>query len=261
LEDTDSVEDESPFFVMANDSTAPTILPPKAAERKKKSADAKWTKTQEQKLVAAVLGEKAYIRTEISQQKKYEVIAAKLMRDRDFNSDPAFTGKEWQAYKKKFDKLMDALKTGLSLESEGANLSKYEDSKIALLSPTDSMLYTMALELETAHEVKKLLSEKEKECNRSCLRHEAAGLAGKSDAESTPHKEKDVESELTSSGTKLSSGGGGAFDGFLLLVHEMTLARSRRRTWKSRTHSSRFRSRSQSNLSFDYNYNERKTML
>jgi hypothetical protein len=44
------------------------------------------------------------------------------------------------------------------------------------------------LELETADEAKKLLSVKEKERNRSCLRHEAAGLAGKSVAESTKKK-------------------------------------------------------------------------
>jgi hypothetical protein len=50
----------------------------------KKSADAKWTPIQEEKLVAVVMAEKAYIKTEVTVQEKFEMVAAKLLLDRDF---------------------------------------------------------------------------------------------------------------------------------------------------------------------------------
>jgi len=60
----------------------------------KKSADAKWTPIQEEKLVAVVMAEKAYIKTEVTVQKKFEMVAAKLLLDRDFSLDTAFAAWE-----------------------------------------------------------------------------------------------------------------------------------------------------------------------
>ena len=185
----------------------------------KKSADAKWTSFQEAKLVAVAMREKAYIKTDVTVQKKFEIVAAKLSADRDFSGDAAFAGKEWQAFQKKFKKLMDNFKARYAFDQEGANLSGLDGSVLAEMPQTDSMLYSMALELEQADERRKLLTEKEKERNKSCLRYEAAGLAGKTVVDHTPNNKGDnLEDDLTTSGG--SKAGSSSFDGFLSRIHE-----------------------------------------
>jgi hypothetical protein len=188
----------------------------------KKSADAKWTPIQEEKLVAVVMAEKAYIKTEVTVQKKFEMVAAKLLLDRDFFLDAAFAGKEWQAFQKKFNKLKDNFKARYAFDEEGANLSGLDGNTRASMSSMDSMLFAMLSEVEAASEQRKLLTEKEKERNKSCLRHEAVGLAAKSVVQRTPDAREDAadnEDDLTTSGSKT-----GAFDGFLSKMHESNTA-------------------------------------
>jgi len=62
----------------------------------KKTTDVKWTIEMEEKLVAAVLGLKAHVKTNITVEKKYELVKAQLLQDRDFSACFDKTGQAFQ---------------------------------------------------------------------------------------------------------------------------------------------------------------------
>ena len=85
----------------------------------------------EEKLVSTVLAEKAYIKTDITMAKKFDIVKAKLILDRDFMSIVGMADKSGQAFEKKFKTLLKSFKTRHALDSEGANLSGLDGDTLA----------------------------------------------------------------------------------------------------------------------------------
>jgi len=180
---------------------------------KKKTQDVKWTPTMEEKLIAVVIRERAYMRTDISKDNKFEIVKSKLLLDRDFNTLDGMAEKTGQAFKKKYEQLMTNFKRRHALDSEGANLSGLDGDRVSSMSRLDNMLYTIGLESEQLKEKQKLLTEKEKDRNRSCLTYEAMVLKKQSVVETTPTGTKPSEDiEQVESGGSADSKG---YDGFL----------------------------------------------
>jgi hypothetical protein len=178
---------------------------------KKKTNDFKWTSIMEEKLIAVVIKERAYMRTDISKDNKFEIVKSKLLLDRDFNTLDGMAEKTGQAFKKKYEQLLSNFKKRHALDAEGANLSGLDGDRVSSMSRLDNMLYTIGLETEKLKEKQKLLSEKEKERNRSMLTYEGMVLQKQSVVESTPQSATSPE-EVEGCDSGGSSKG---YDGFL----------------------------------------------
>jgi hypothetical protein len=135
-------------------------LPPEKCSTRKKTSDVKCTATMEEILVVAVLQEKAHLRTNVTVEKKYELVKACLCKDRDF---AAYLDKTPQAFQKIFHSIVKSFKTKYAFDAEGANLSCLDPEMFEKLSSLDQSLYDMCYELAQADEKNKLLTEKERE--------------------------------------------------------------------------------------------------
>ena len=167
----------------------------------------------EEKLVSTVLAEKAYIKTDITMAKKFDIVKAKLILDRDFMSIAGMADKSGQAFEKKFKTLLKSFRTRHALDSEGANLSGLDGDTLANMNRLDSALYAISLEIEHADEKRRVLTEKEKHRNKAMLVYEADGLMGRSlsvPAEVTVNDASSPVDELTT-----SSRGVGEHSGFI----------------------------------------------
>ena len=130
----------------------------------------------EEKLVGTVLAEKAYIKTDITMAKKFDIVKAKLILDRDFMSIVGMADKSGQAFEKKFKTLLKSFRTRHALDTEGANLSGLDGDTLVNMNRLDSALYAISLEIEHADEKRRVLTEKEKQRNKAMLVYEADGL-------------------------------------------------------------------------------------
>jgi len=157
------------------------VVVPLAIDLAKKSTakhtkDTKWTTAMEEKLVSTVYAMKAHIITDVSKNKKWEQVKAKIVEDRDFAAVEGLAEKTGQAFEVKFKALMKKFMASHSIDKEGANLSGLDGDVLSHFNRVDNCLYAMALEQWEQDESKKEKTEKEKSRNRSMLTHERNGL-------------------------------------------------------------------------------------
>ncbi len=216
------LEGEESAFLFVNDSqefVEPSTVAASAGgggakkSTAKLTSDVRWTTMMEEKLVSTVLAEKAYIKTDITMAKKFDIVKAKLILDRDFMSIVGMADKSGQAFEKKFKTLLKSFRTRHALDNEGANLSGLDGDTMANMNRLDAALYAISLEIEHADEKRRVLTEKEKHRNKAMLVYEADGLSGRSlsvPAEVTVNDALSPADELTA-----SSRGGGEHSGFI----------------------------------------------
>ena len=153
----------------------------------------------EEKLLAIVYSMKAHVNTDVPKYKKWDLVKAKLIADRDFESVDGLAEKISQAYEVKFKALMKSFMTSHSIENEGANLSGLDGDVLSNFNRKDNCLYAMALEVWEQDDSKKEKSDKEKRRNASMLSYERTGLAATSLARSGEVSESPIEELTTSS--------------------------------------------------------------
>ena len=150
------------------------VVVPLAADLAKKSTakrtkDTKWTAAMEEKLVNAVYGLKAHANTDIGKYKKWDLVKAKLVSDRDFAAVEGLAEKSSQAFEVKFKSLMKNFMNSHSIDKEGANLSGLDGDTLSSFNRVDNALYAMALECWEQDDSKREKTEKEKKRNASML--------------------------------------------------------------------------------------------
>jgi hypothetical protein len=232
--DSEHEGEESAFIVVnSQEFVEPTTIASSAGGGGEKStakstSDVRWTTIMEEKLVSTVLAEKAYIKTDITMAKKFDIVKAKPILDRDFMSVAGMADKSGQAFEKKFKTLLKSFRTRHALDSEGANLSGLDGDTLVNMNRLDSALYAISLEIEHADEKRRVLTEKEKHRNKAMLMYEADGLMGRSlsmPAEVTVNDASSPADELTT-----STRGVGEHSGFISRYAqssaEITLAES-----------------------------------
>ena len=187
----------------ANAQVVDGVVVPLAADLAKKSTakrtkDTKWTAAMEEKLVNAVYGLKTHANTDIAKYKKWDLVKAKLVSDRDFAAVEGLAEKSSQAFEVKFKSLMKSFVNSHSIDKEGANLSGLDGDTLSSFNRVDNALYAMALECWEQDDSKREKTEKEKNRNASMLTYEREGLSAQSVVPSDAVTDSPME-ELTAS--------------------------------------------------------------
>lgn len=149
----------------------------------KLTSDAKWTSTMEEKLVERVMAEKAYIKTDVTMSKKFDIVKSKLILDREFMVIAGMAEKTGQAFEKKFKSLLKSFRIRHALDVEGANIGGLGGDTMANMNRFDKNLYAISKEIEASFEKRRVVMEKENQRNKSMLAREATGLTGRSFAQ------------------------------------------------------------------------------
>jgi len=150
--DSEELEEEGEWPNPTNAQVIDGVVFPLAADLAKRSTakrtkDTKWSTTMEEKLAAVVYSVKAHLNTDIAKYKKWDLVKAKLVADRDFLTVEGLADKSSQAFEVKFKALMKHFMTSHSIENEGANLSGLDGDTLSSFNRLDNTLYAMALEV------------------------------------------------------------------------------------------------------------------
>ena len=131
--DSEELEEESLFHAdnsaelewpnPTNAQVVDGVVVPLASDLAKKSTakrtgGTKWSTTIEEKLAATVYSLKAHLNTDIAKYKKWDLVKAKLVVDRDFSTVAGLADKSSQAFEVKFKGLMKHFMTSHSIENE-----------------------------------------------------------------------------------------------------------------------------------------------
>jgi len=202
--DSEELDEEGEWPNSTNAQVIDGVVFPLAADLAKRSTakrtkDTKWSTTMEEKLAAVVYSLKAHLNTDIAKYKKWDLVKAKLVADRDFLTVEGLADKSSQAFEVKFRALMKHFMTSHSIENEGANLSGLDGDTLSSFNRLDNTLYAMALEVWEQDDSKKEKSDKEKRRNASMLSYERTGLAATYLARSGEVSESPIEDLSTSS--------------------------------------------------------------
>ena len=122
-----------------------------------------------EKLIHAVCMHKAYKKSAKTMQEKFTAIKADLLANKEFE---LFREKNWETYKSKWATIIKNFKAKYAFEGEGANLSCLDPSKPNLFVGHEKILFDICYEIAHLEADKEELSKKQKETNKSMLRHE-----------------------------------------------------------------------------------------